>query len=327
MAKRVRLGAGTLLAILLQVAQPCGAAVFPARAITVIVPYPPGGPTSETARVVANGMSERLGQPVVVENIGGAGGNIAAARVARAAPDGYTLLVHNMAISTSISLFPNLPFELERDFVGVALLNYSPIVIAGRKSLPAHSFDELLAWMRAAESIKFAHGGVGNVGHLCAALFAHTVGVSVDMIPYRGGAQLMQDFIGEHFDLSCPTAQFAMEPIRSGLIKGFAVTSSDPYDPLPQIPSIREAGLPNLQIRYWHGLFAPAGTPKHIIERLNAAVRDVLADPTVIGAWANSGVVAYPEEQRSPEAATELMRSEAARWAKVIREHKIESGP
>jgi tripartite-type tricarboxylate transporter receptor subunit TctC len=305
---------------------PIAAEDYPARAITIVVPYPPGGPTSETARVVANGIAGRLGQPVVVENVSGAGGNVAVARVARAAPDGYTLLVHNMALSTSVSLFPNLPFDLERDLVGVSLLNYSPVVIAGRKSLPANSLPELIAWMKAAPVIKFAHGGVGNVGHLCAALFAKAVGVSVDMIPYRGGAQIMQDFIGEQFDLGCPLAQFALEPIRAGLIKGFAVTSSATYDTLPQLPSVVQTGMPSLEIVLWHGLFAPAGTPTSVLDTLNAAVRDVLADRSTVEAWANSGVVVYPKERQTAQAATDWMRSEAARWAKVIRDNKIEAG-
>lgn len=305
---------------------PAMAQNYPSRVITIVVPYPPGGPTSETARLVAGAMAERLGQPVVVENLSGAGGNLGVAHVARAAADGYTLLVHNMALATSVSLFPNLPFNVERHLTGIALLNFSPIVIAGRKSLPADTFAGLVAWMKAAPTIKFAHGGIGNVGHLCAALFANTVGVQVDMIPYRGGAQIMQDFIGEHFDLGCPTAQFAIEPIRAGLIKGYAVTSREKYDPLPDLPSIVEAGMPNVEIRFWHGMYAPTGTPKPIIDKLNAAVRDVLADPKIIAAWARTGIVVYPVEGQSPQAATDMVRNEAARWGKVIRDNKIEAG-
>jgi tripartite-type tricarboxylate transporter receptor subunit TctC len=315
-----------LFAVLASQLGPASAQNYPSRIITIVVPYPPGGPTSETARLVAAGMAERLGQPVIVENVSGAGGNLGVAYVARAATDGHTLLVHNMALATSVSLFPNLPFNVERDLTGIALLNFSPIVIAGRKSLPANTFAELLTWMKAAPAIKFAHGGIGNVGHLCAALFANTVGVQVDMIPYRGGAQIMQDFIGEHFDLGCPTAQFAIEPIRAGLIKGYAVTSRERYDPLPELPSIVEAGMPNVEILYWHGLYAPAGTPKPIIDKLNAAVRDVLADPKIVAAWARTGIVVYPAEGQSPQAATDMVRSEAARWGQVIRDNKIEAG-
>jgi tripartite-type tricarboxylate transporter receptor subunit TctC len=301
------------------------AQTYPSRLITIVVPYPPGGPTGETARLLAAGLAERLGQPVIVENVGGAGGNTGVARVVRAAPDGYTLLVHNMALATSVSLFPHLPFNVERDLTGVSLLNFSPVVIAGRKSLPANSLAELLAWMKATPNIAIAHGGTGNVGHLCGTLFANAAGVQVNMIPYRGGAQIMQDMIGEHFDLACPTVQSAIEPIRAGLIKGFAVTSREPYAPLPELPSLVQAGMPNLELQYWHGLFAPTGTPKTIIDTLNAATRAVLADPSTAAAWAKMGTLVYPEEGRSPAAASELVRSEAARWGKVIRDNKIEA--
>jgi len=194
---------------------------FPSRVITILVPYPAGGPTDATARVIAAGLSARLGQQVVVENVSGGGGNIAVARVARSAPDGYTLLVHNMAIASSVSLFPNLTFSPEKDLAGIGLINNNANVIVGRRDLPAESLTDLVRWMKGGATVKFAHPGIGNMGHLCAALFVQAAGApKVDYIPYRGGAPATQDVIAGHVDLFCSTAQLVVEPIRNGLVKG-----------------------------------------------------------------------------------------------------------
>jgi tripartite-type tricarboxylate transporter receptor subunit TctC len=302
------------------------AQTYPNRHITLVVPYPPGGPTGDTAHILARGLSDRLGQPVIVENVSGAGGNLGVMRVIRAKPDGYTLLVHNMALASSVALFPNLALDPEKDLVGISLLNTSPLVLIGRPSLPATTLPELLSWMRSAPQIKFVNAGTGNIAHLCGTLFAQAVGVEVFMIPYRGGGPALIDTMGEHVDLFCSTAQLVIGPIKAGMIKGFFVTSKERYAALPELPTVAEAGLPSsLEIEYWHGLWAPAGTPKPILDRLNEAVREVLADPETVNHWAKLGIIVYPKDGQNPQATAALLHSEIKRWGDVIRANKIEA--
>lgn len=301
------------------------AQAFPNRVITIIVPYPPGGPTDATARVVAAGLSNKLGEQVIVENISGAGSTIGMTRVARADPDGYTLLLHNMAISSALALFPQVAIDPMRDYAPVGLVNSNGNIIVGRKSLQANTLKELVGWMKSGARVKFAHPGIGNMGHLCAALFNQAIGATqVDYIPYRGGAPATQDVIAGHVDLFCSTTQLVMEPIKAGTIKGFGITTKEELPQLPQVVSLVKEFGPKLEIIYWHGLFAPAATPKPVLDKLNAALGDVLADPKVIKTWKESGIDVFPKEQQTQQAASELLRSETKRWGDVIRENHIE---
>jgi len=294
--------------------------------LTILVPYPPGGPTDATARVVAAGLSTRLGQQVVVENVSGAGSTIAMTRVARAQPDGYTLLVHNMAHTSAIALFPSVHLDPVKDFAAIGLINSNGNIIVGRSSLPANSLKELVAWMNSGVAVKFAHPGVGNMGHLCAALFNQAVGAqNIDYIPYRGGAPATQDVIAGHADLFCSTAQLVMQPIIANTVKGFGITAKEALPQLPRVVSLVKELGPKLEITYWHALFAPAGTPRPIVDKLNAALRDVVADPKIAKAWADTGVLVYPREQQTPEAAVELVKSEMKRWGDVIRDNNIQA--
>ena len=312
------LAAGTLTA-------PALAQTFPNRVITIIVPYPPGGPTDATARVVAAGMAQKLGEQVIVENISGAGSTIGMTRVARAEPDGYTLLLHNMAISSALALFPQVAIDPVRDYAPVGLVNSNGNIIVGRKSLPANNLKEFVAWMKSGVRVKFAHPGIGNMGHLCAALFNQAIGATaVDYIPYRGGAPATQDVIAGHVDLFCSTTQLVIEPIKAGTIKGFGITAPEELPQLPQVPSLVKEYGPKLDIKYWHGLFAPAATPKPVLEKLNAALGAVLADANVVKTWKESGIDVYPKAQQTQAAATDLLRSETKRWGDVIRDNHIQ---
>jgi tripartite-type tricarboxylate transporter receptor subunit TctC len=313
-----------IAAVFVAVATAASAQSYPTRPVTIVAPYPPGGPTSEIGRVVADGLLSRLGQPVVVENVGGAGGNIGVRRVAQAAPDGYTLLVHNMAIASNVSLFPKQAFDVEKDLIGIGLINTSPLVILGRKSLPANNLKDLVAWMKAAPVVKFAQAGTGNAAHLCAALFAQTVGVEVDMIPYRGGAPALQALMGEHVDLYCSVAPAATSAIKSGAVKAFGVTSTETYPPLPDVPTLVGSGMPKtLAIAYWHGLWAPSGTPKPVVDKLNTALKEVLADPKVVQIWDRLGILVYPKDGQTPEATNAHLTGEIKRWEKVISDNNI----
>jgi tripartite-type tricarboxylate transporter receptor subunit TctC len=301
------------------------AQAYPSRVITIISPYPPGGVTSDTARLLAEGLQARLGQPVIVENVGSAGGTLGVARVARAAPDGYTLLVHNLALASSVSLFKNLSYEPTRDLAGISLLNTSPLVLTARKTLPANTLPELLQWLKTTPVVKFAAPGIGNIGHLCGTLLSRSVGVPFDMIPYRGGAPAQLDLIAGHIDMTCSTSQGVVESIKAGMIKGFGVTSTEPYEPLPELASLPNANMPKLNIRYWHGMYAPAGTPPAVLQKLNAEIREILADPKTIETWRLLGISVYPTEGQTPAAAMDMLRVEIKRWGEVVRENKIEA--
>lgn len=301
------------------------AQTYPTRTVSIIVPFPPGGPTDATARQLAAGLSEKLGQQFVVENVSGGGATIGSTRVARADADGHTLLFHNFGFASGLSLFKNLAFHPETSFEPIALANRTPLIVVARTSLPGSTLAEHLAWVKAQTSVRFAHAGVGNPGHLCAVLFANALGVTnIDHIPYRGGAPAAQDVLAGQVDLTCATVQFAAVHVQAGRLKPVGITSAEPMPILPDVASLpRELGS-TLNIEFWQALFAPKGTSKAIVDALNKAVREVLADPRFTKGWKESGVSGYPPSMQTPEALAELLKNEVKRWADVIRENKIE---
>jgi tripartite-type tricarboxylate transporter receptor subunit TctC len=301
---------------------------FPVRNITIIVPFVPGGSTDAAARRVGEHMASTLGQNVLIENIGGGGGMLGTGRVARAAPDGYTLLLHQLALATNVTLFPRAPFNVENDLAGVGLVNYSPMMIVGRKSLAANSIAELIVWMKqSGQRAKFAHAGPGSAAHLCAALFAASVGAQVEMIPYRGGTPAISDVIAGHVDLYCGPPAAAVEYVIAGTAKAYGIASKDKLAKLPDAQSLVQLGFPALEIRFWQGMYAPAGTPKPILEKLNAALRLALTDPAVIKSFAETDFNVFPEGEQTTAAADRLLRSEIARWGEIIRTNNIEAMP
>jgi tripartite-type tricarboxylate transporter receptor subunit TctC len=320
----VRLAIAILLAALFAWPSASRADDYPSRTVTIFVPYPAGGPTDQVARVVAQKMSERLGQTFVVENLSGGGTTIATTRVARATADGYTLLVHNLQISANASLYPNLTFDTEKDLTPIGFINSNPLVLVGRKSLEANNLNELLAWMKSTPA-KVAHFGTGSTAHLTTALLMQQAKISVDQIPYRGAAPALQDLIGGHVDLFFATPQQVLGNVTAGQIKAYAITAKEPPPQIPTAASLVQALGPKLEITYWHAMFAPAGTPAPIIDKLNSVLQAVLDDPTILKNWAETGVTPYPKEQRSPQAAQALFHSEIARWGEVVRENHIQA--
>jgi tripartite-type tricarboxylate transporter receptor subunit TctC len=297
---------------------------YPSRPVTIIVPYPAGGPTDQLARVMGPALSEKLGQPFIIENMSGGGTTIATARVARAAPDGYTLLLHNLQISANVSLYHNLPFDTEKDLTPVIFVNHNPLVLTGRTTLVPNTLKELIATMRTSV-LKMAHPGVGATGHLATCLFAQEAHVTVDQIPYRGAAPALQDVAGGHVDLFFATPQSVVEQAASGQIKAYGITAQQVSPHFPHAASlVQELGL-KLEILYWHALFAPAGTPSNIVARLNSAVQDMLAYPVILKSWSESDVAPFPQDQRSPAAARALLRDEIARWSEVVRTNNIQA--
>ena len=297
---------------------------YPTRPVTIIVPYPAGGPTDQVARQIAPKLAARLGQSFVVENVSGGGTNIAGQRVARSAPDGTMLFIHNLQISANVALYKSLPFDTEKDFLPIAMINSNPLVLVGRKTLEAQTLPELVAWMKK-NPARVGHPGVGSTGHLATALLAQALGVQVTHIPYRGAAPMLQDTLGGHIDLFFATPQQVIGQFASGEVKVFGITSKDTSPQFPGVPSFVATYGPKLAIDFWQIMLAPAGTPKPIVDAIDRALQEALDDPEILKVWAQSGMAPYPKMQRTPAGATAYLKSEIDRWGQVVRDNKIEA--
>ena len=307
---------------LIAVAAPVAAQQYPSRNVTVIVPYPAGGPTDETARIVSQSLSTQLKQSFIVEDIGGGGAIIGAEKVARAAPDGYTLLVHNLQISANVSLYKTLPFDTVKAFAPVMLINRNPLVLVGRKTLEPNTLKDLIALMKQ-QRLKAAVPGYGTTGHLATNLFAQEAGVAFDQIPYRGAAPAMTDLLGGQVDLFFATPQSVVQQVATGALKAYGVTAKEKLAEFPTAESFPAVLGPKLDVVYWQGMFAPAGTPEPVIKTLNEALRKTVDDPAILKGWAAQDVTVFPADQRSPAAASAFLASEIARWGQVIRDNNI----
>jgi tripartite-type tricarboxylate transporter receptor subunit TctC len=297
---------------------------YPTRPVTIIVPYPAGGPTDQVTRQIAPKMAAKLGQSFVVENVSGGGTNIAGQRVARSAPDGHTLFVHNLQFSANVSLYKSLPFDTEKDFLPIAMINSNPLVLVGRKTLEAKTLPELVAWMKTSKA-RMGHPGVGATGHLATALLAQALGVEITQVPYRGAAPMLQDTLGGHIDLFFATPQQVLGQFASGEVKVFGITSKDTSPQFPGVPSFVAAYGPKLNIDFWQIMLAPAGVPKPVVDAIDGAVQEALADPEILKAWAASGMYPYPAELRKPAGAARYLHQEIERWGQVVRDNKIEA--
>jgi tripartite-type tricarboxylate transporter receptor subunit TctC len=299
---------------------------YPSRPVTIIIPYPAGGPTDQVARQLAPKFSAKLGQNFIIESVSGGGTNIAGQRVARAAPDGHTLYIHNLQISANVSLYKTLPFDTEKDFAPIGMINSNPLVLVGKKQLAANTLPELVAWMKSSPTpAKMAHPGTGSTGHLATFLLAQALGVKVDHIPYRGAAPMLQDTLGGHVDLFFATPQQVVGQFAAGAVKVFGITSKETSPQFPGVSSFVQAYGPKLDISFWHIMLAPAATPRPVIATLNAALQEAVADPEILRVWANSGMAPYPPEQRTPEGAAGYLKQQIAHWGEVVRDNKIEA--
>src|SRR6267378_5922772 len=308
--------------LLLALASVCTGQDYPQRNVTIIVPYPAGGPTDQLARLLAARFGEKLGHSFIVENVSGGGTTIGTGRVARAAPDGHTLLLHNLQIAANVALYPQLPYDTERDLVAVAFVNRNPLVLVGRKALAPQTLAELVAYMKRT-TLSMAHPGSGSSGHLATALFAQQAKVTPVQVPYRGGAPMVQDLLGDHVDLLFGTPQQLAPLVAAGRIRAYGVTARETYAQFPGAAAMANELGPQLEIFYWHALFAPAATPPAVIAKLSAVVQGVLEDAALMKNWAETGVTPYPPSERTPRAAQALFKSEIARWGEVVRENRI----
>ncbi len=304
------------------VAAPVSAQKYPDHTVTIIVPYPAGGPTDETARQIANSLSKKFGQSFIVENVTGGSTIIATNKVAKATVDGYTLLVHNLQITANVTLFKNLPFNTEKDITAVALINRNPLVMVGRPGLAPNNLKELLALMKK-ERLKEALPGFGTTGHLTSALFMQEAKVTLDQIPYRGAAPAMTDLLGDHVDMFIGTPQSLAAQVAAKKLKAYGITSKEKSPLFPAADSLVDLLGPKFEIMYWQGLFAPAGTPPAVIKTLNEAVQEAVSDPAILKTWTAEGVAPFPKDQRSVAAANAMMKSETARWGKIIKDNNI----
>jgi len=316
--------AAPLVVVCLLLGGTASAQTYPARPITLVVPYPPGGATDAIARIMQDSMSQSLGQQIVIENIGGAGGMIAAARAARAAPDGYTILLHQVAIAAGMTLYSNMGFDVEKDFVTIGLVNTAATTVAARLNLPPNNIGELVKWMNApGQDTKIAHAGVGSFGHLAGVLLAQEIGGTVTQIPYRGAGPALNDMLAGIADLSAQSAVAAGPLVKAGKLKAYAIIGRSRFAGLPDLPTMGEVGYKSLDLDFWHMLFAPAGTPRPIVDRLNGALRHALADAKVRKSFEDGGLDLFPPDQQTPEAASALLAREIKLWGDVIRTNKI----
>jgi tripartite-type tricarboxylate transporter receptor subunit TctC len=315
----------SLVAALVLVSSCAFAQQYPAKAVNIIVPYPAGGPTDTLARQVAQRLTEKLGQPFVVENVTGGNTLIATGRVAKATPDGYTLLLHNLQISANVTLYPNAPYDTERDLTTVGFINRNPLVMVGRKGLPPNTLTELIPYMRE-HNLNIAHPGAGATGHLATTLFLQEAKLKATLVPYRGAAPAMQNILGEQVDMFLSTPQAVVKLFQAGRIKAYGITTKDPLPQFPGVASFVTEVSPKLEIFYWQALFAPSATPKAIVEKLNGVLQEFEDDPAIVKGWDAEGVSAFPKDERSVEGGQKVMKSEIARWRQVIVDNHIQ-GP
>jgi tripartite-type tricarboxylate transporter receptor subunit TctC len=305
-------------------ASAASAQTYPDRPVTMLVAFPPGGADDATARILQDPMQKALGQPIVVENLGGAGGMIAAAKAARAVPDGYTILLHQDALAAGMTLYPNHTFDAEKDFVPIGLVNTTAITLAGRPTLPPNNFDELLRWMKEPDqTIRVGHPGVGSFGHLAEVLTFQELGVKVTHVPYRGAGPALVDLLAGQVDLGPISAVVARPLVDSSKLKAYAVISKKPFAGLPTLKTMTQLGYKKLDIDFWHMLLAPAGTPRPIVDKLNAALRTALADAKLRKTFYDGGMDLYSDDEETPEAARALLKREVELWGDVVRANHI----
>ena len=293
---------------------------YPSRSITLVVPFAAGGPTDVVARSLAAVMGKSLGQTVVVENKLGAGGTLAAGAVAKAAPDGYTLLIHHNGMATAPGLYRKLAYNPLTDFEYVGQVVDVPMTLLGRKDLPANTPQELFAWVKAqGGKANLAHAGLGAVSQLCGMLFQQAMGVEMGTIPFQGTAPALNALLGSQVDILCDQTTQTLQHIKAGSVKLYGVTTRERIKSLPDTPTLDESGLKGFEVKVWHGIYAPKGTPAAAIERVNAALRAALKDPGIMTRMTELGAEIVPEAKQTPAGLQSWLQQETARYAPVIK--------
>ena len=307
-------------------AAPAFAQAYPAKPITVVVPFTAGGPTDTVARSLAAAMSKPIGQSVVVENVGGAGGTVGAARVKNAAPDGYTVLLHHIGMSTAPALYRKLAYNPLTDFEMVGLVVDVPMTLIARADFPAKNYAEFVAYVKANKAkMNYANAGIGAASHLCGLLFMSSIETDVTTVPFKGTADVMNALLGKQVDFSCDqttntTGQIqanAADPAKG--VKVYAVTSARRVATLPNVPTLQELGLKGFEVGVWHGVYAPKGTPKEVIDKLVAAVQAAAKDPEFTKRMADLGATVYGADKMNPAAHAAQLKAEIDKWGPIIK--------
>ena len=304
---------------------PARAQDYPSRSITVIVPFPAGGASDVVARIVTNQMSKSLGQPFIIENVGGAGGTLGSARAAAAAPDGYTLLAAAMGSHVAAPvLTPNVRYDPVVDFVPIGITAHSPAVVIARKDFPAKDLKEFVAVLRQqGGALKQAHGGIGASSHMACLLFTEEIGAKPTLVAYRGSGPALNDLVGGHVDFMCEQSVSVADQVLAGSVKAYAVSAPERLATLPNVPTAKEAGV-NYEMSVWSGLFAPKGVPPEVIAKLADALDRALDEPVVRETLAKLGGSIPAKAERNPPAFDRFVRSEIARWAPILAATRVE---
>jgi tripartite-type tricarboxylate transporter receptor subunit TctC len=298
-------------------------AEYPEKPVTIVVPFAAGGPTDKVARDLGEVLRKGLNnQTVIIDNVGGAGGTLGAAKVAKAAPDGYTLLLHHIGMATSPALYRKMPYDTLSDFEYVGMVNEVPMTLVGRATLPANNFAELRTWINNNKGkINLANAGLGAASHLCGLLFQQSIGVDMTTVPYKGTAPAMTDLLGGQVDLMCDQTTNTTQQIESGKIKAYAVTTLKPLTTpaLAKLPTLDASGLKGFNVTIWHGLYAPKGTPKAALDKVNAALRGALKDPDFIKRQEALGAVVVTDNRVNGADHKKFVESEITKWGPAIK--------
>ena len=308
-----------LAAILAVAAGPAAAQDYPNKPVTIVVPAAAGGPTDTISRVTAQAMSKVLGQQVLIENVGGAGGTLGTARVVRAAPDGYTLLIYHVGLATAATLYRQLPYDTKQAFAPVGLITDAPMTIIARNDFQPNTLSEFVSYLKTKEKTTIGNAGVCSAAHLCGMLFMSETKLQLTTVPYRGTGPMMNDLIGKQIDTGCDQATNTTGPILGKQIKAYAVTTKSRLKSLPDVPTADEAGLKGFELNIWHGIFAPKGTPPAIVDKLSAALKTALKEPEVVKRFNDISTTPVPENRATPNAAQSTLVGEVDRWAPVIK--------
>ncbi len=313
----------TLLALAALTATGAALAAYPEKPVTFVVPFTAGGPTDKVARDLAEVMRKHLNnQTILIENVGGAGGTLGAGKVAKAAPDGYTFLLHHIGMATAPALYRTLPYKVLDDFEYVGMVNEVPMTLIGRPSLPASNYAELVKWLEANKGkVNLANAGLGAASHLCGLLFQQSIKLDMTTVPYKGTAPAMSDLLGGQVDIMCDQTTNTSAQIEGGKVKAYAVTTSKPLSTpaLSKLPTLDSQGLKGFNVAVWHGLYAPKGTPKAIVDQVNGALRNALKDPEFIKRQEALGAVVITDARLSPVEHKKFVEAEIAKWGPAIK--------
>ena len=325
--RRRRLGVPLAAIALILAACQFGAGGYPDREITIVVPFAEGGPTDTVTRLIAEPMAQELGAEIIVSNVEGAGGTVAAGQVADAEPDGYTVLMHHIGMSTAPTLYSDLGYDPLTDFEMIGLVTEVPMTFVGSPEFEPNTMEELVAYVEEnIDTVTYANAGVGAASQLCGLLFEQATGLDVTEVPYDGTGPAMEDLLGNQVDFMCDQTTRTTDDIQAGAVKAYAVTTAERLDTLPDIPTTDEVGLGDIQVTVWHGLYVPAGTPQEIVDALTAALVVALQDENVATELGELGAPPVSEDRATPEAHRELLESQTEFWRPIIEEAGVTGG-